>query len=114
MAGIDPKYGYLTLGLLAFCTVAGLIVVYKLRRDVNEDDAPPTEKEVLGPLERAFYSGLMTEEEFKRIGSSMAKQKDGSPPPPKPRKAQPSLAETADTATSTEIPEPDTEEDPTD
>ncbi len=74
MAGIDPKYYYLTLGLLILCTLVGLFVAYKLQRDVQDSDAPPTEKEVLGPLERAYYSGLMTEEEFKRIRGSMAKQ----------------------------------------
>jgi hypothetical protein len=41
VAGIDPKYYYLTLGLLATCTIVGLFVAYRLQRDVAVDDAPP-------------------------------------------------------------------------
>jgi hypothetical protein len=87
VAGIDPKFYYLTLGLLAICTLVGLIVTYRLQREVSEDLVPPTEKELFVPLEKAFYSGLMDEAEFKRIQESMARQK-GEPigPTPKPRK----------------------------
>ena len=79
MAGIDPKFYYLTLGLLALCTLVGLIVAYRFQREVNEDLAPPTEKDLLDPLERAYYSGLMREEEFRRIQESMARQKGDQP-----------------------------------
>lgn len=84
MAGIDPKYYYLTLILLALCTLVGLILVYRFQREVNEDLAPPTEKDLFGPLEKAYYSGLMDEAEFKRIQASMAKQK-GEEPAPAPK-----------------------------
>jgi hypothetical protein len=87
VAGIDPKFYYLTLGLLILCTVVGLIVTYRFQREVNEDLAPPTEKDLLGPLEKAFYSGLMREEEFQRIQESMARQKgEVFVPASKPRK----------------------------
>ena len=86
VAGIDPKYYYLTLGLLVFCTLVGLIVAYSFQREVNEDLSPPTEKDLLGPLEKAYYSGLMREDEFLRIQESMARQRGEEPPPaPKPR-----------------------------
>ena len=75
MAGIDPKFYYLTLGLLILCTIVGMIVAYRLQREVNDDLAPPTEKDLLGPLEKAYYSGLMREEEFHRIRESMARRK---------------------------------------
>jgi hypothetical protein len=75
VAGIDPKFYYLTLGLLALCTVVGLLITYQFHREVNEDLAPPTEKDLLGPLEKAYFSGLMRDEEFQRIQESMARQK---------------------------------------
>jgi hypothetical protein len=75
VAGIDPRFYYLTLGLLALCTLVGAIVVYKFQREVEEDLAPPTERDLFGPLEKAYYSGLMREEEFQRIQESMARQK---------------------------------------
>ncbi len=117
MAGIDPKYYYLTAGLLGLCTIIGFVVVFRLQRDVNVDDAPPTEKDILGPLEKAYYSGLMNEEEFQRIRKSMAKQKgvfdealDGSPANAKPKKKpMMTLAEATETAVPKE-PEPEAEE----
>lgn len=96
MAGIDPKFYYLTLGLLALCTIVGLIVAFKFQREVNEDLSPPTEKDLLGPLEKAFYSGLMREEEFLRIQESMAKQRgEVYVPSTKAIKARVSAAEPA-------------------
>ena len=80
MAGIDPKFYYLTLGLLVLCTIVGMIVAYRFQREVNEDLAPPTEKDLLDPLEKAYYSGLMREDEFKRIRESMARQKGDAAP----------------------------------
>jgi len=85
VAGIDPKFYYLTLGLLGLCTLVGLIVAYSLQREVNEDLAPPTERDLLGPLEKAYYSGLMREEEFKKIQESMAKQAGAESTTVKPR-----------------------------
>ena len=77
MAGIDPRFYYLTLGLLALCTVAGLVVAIRWQREVNHDLAPPTDKDLLDPIEKAYYSGLMREEEYQRIRESMAKQMSG-------------------------------------
>jgi hypothetical protein len=89
VAGIDPRFYYLTLGLLVLCTLVGAIVVYRFQREVEEDLSPPTERDLLGPLEKAFYSGLMRPEEFERIQESMARQKGDQSVPagrsPKPR-----------------------------
>jgi hypothetical protein len=88
VAGIDPKFYYLTLGLLALCTLVGLVVAYRLQREVNNDLVPPSERELLGPLEKAYYSGLMREEEFQKIQESMARLKGKevvpASKPPKP------------------------------
>ena len=89
MAGIAPKYYYLTLGLIAFITLVGFIIAYRLQRQVAEEREPVTDKDLYGPLERAYYSGLMNEAEFHRIQQSMHKQKgtlDQLPPAPPPRK----------------------------
>jgi hypothetical protein len=105
VAGIDPKYYYLTLGLLGLCTLVGLIVAYSFQRDVNEGLAPPTEKDLFGPLEKAYYSGLMDEAEFKRIQESMARQKgEEAVPASKRMKPQPKPLEAPPTT-----PHPETE-----
>src|SRR5947209_6312984 len=87
VAGIDPRYYYyVTLGLLGLCTLVGLVIAFRFQREVEHDLAPTTEKELLGPLEKAYYSGLMDEAEFKRIRESMEKRKagDGEPAPKRP------------------------------
>jgi hypothetical protein len=108
VAGIDPKYYWLTLILLALCTLVGLIVAFRFQREVNEDLAPPTEKDLLGPLEKAFYSGLMDEAEFKRIQASMARQKGEEPAPP-PKKVSRTRVPSTEVVEPTPAPEPDTE-----
>jgi hypothetical protein len=110
VAGIDPRFYYLTLGLLALCTIVGFIVAYRFQREVDEDLAPPTEKDLLGPLEKAYYSGLMLDEEFERIQQSMAKQK-GAPParaskPAKPKVEPPSTTGPESSTGSVEEPFP--------
>jgi hypothetical protein len=77
VAGIDPRYYYLTLGLLVLCTIVGLVMAFRIQREVEHDLAPSTEKDLLGPLEKAYYSGLMDEAEFRRIRESMEKRKSG-------------------------------------
>ena len=108
MAGIDPKFYYLTLGLLALCTVVGLIVAYRFQREVNVDLAPPTEKDIFDPIEKAFYSGLMDKEEFERIRESLARQKGAEVPAAgKPLKPHVKAAEFQELPPA---PEPETEE----
>ena len=59
MAVPSTNLSYLTLGLLIACTVIGIIIAARFRREVDEDLAPPTDQELLDPLEKAYYSGLM-------------------------------------------------------
>jgi hypothetical protein len=111
VAGIDPKFYYLTLGLLIVCTIVGMIVAFRFQREVNEDLAPPTEKDLLGPLEKAYYSGLMREDEMQRIRESMARQKgDEAVPASKSTKPRVKPAEVEAPPPSTE---PDSETDET-
>jgi hypothetical protein len=113
VAGIDPKYYYLTLGLLAsgFLVLVGLIVAYSLQREVKEDLTPPTEKDVFDPIEKAYYSGLMNEDEFQRIQESIARQKGETySPKSKARKLRPKAID-AEPPTPHDEPEPDTESD---
>ena len=77
MAGIDPRYYYLTLGLLALCTLVGLILAYSFQREVNDDLVAPTARDVFDPIEKAYYSGLMDKAEFERIQESIARKKSG-------------------------------------
>ena len=66
---------YLTLGLLVACTAIGILVAARFRREVDHDLAPTTTKELLGPLERAYHSGLMHPAEIERIRESVKKTK---------------------------------------
>lgn len=90
MPVIAAKYYYLTLALLGVCSLIGLIVAYRFQRDVD-DLAPTTEKDLLGPLEKAYASGLMDEAEFRRIQESMRRRKEpesgGSKATARPRPA---------------------------
>jgi hypothetical protein len=111
VAGIDPKYYYLTLGLLVLCTIVGLVVAYSFQREVSEDLAPPSEKDVFDPIEKAYYSGLMNEDEFQRIQESIAKQKgELYRPSSKQRKLRSKSSETEPPTPQLEA-EPDTEKD---
>ena len=62
---------YVTLGLLVACTLVGILVAARFRREVDEDLAPPTARELLDPLENAYYSGLMRPEEIERVRDSV-------------------------------------------
>ena len=64
---------YLTLALLAACTLFGIIVAAQFRREVDEDLAPTTTKDLLDPLEKAYYSGLMHPSEIEKIRESIRK-----------------------------------------
>jgi len=85
---IPSKYYYLTLILLGVCSLVGLFIAYRLQRDVAES-GPTTEKDIANPLEKAYASGLMREEEFRRIQESIRKQKEGNGPTFPPRRGRP-------------------------
>jgi len=109
VAGIDQRYYYVTFGLLALCTIVGLAVAFRFQREVDHDLAPSTEKDLLEPLEKAYYSGLMDEAEFQRIREAMERLKPGQtasapkPPPHRPKVEPPSEIVTEPSS------EPDTE-----
>ncbi len=84
MAGIQPFYYYLTLSLLGVCVVVGIVIALRFQREVEEEATPASPKEVFGPLERAYYAGLMDEAEYLRIRDSM--REAGLPVSPIPRK----------------------------
>ncbi|WP_435015986.1 hypothetical protein TA3x_003544 [Tundrisphaera sp. TA3] len=69
---------YLTLFLLVACFAITLFISMRLRREVEEDSTPTTPKEVYGPLEQAYYAGLMHEEEYLRIREQMARAAAGT------------------------------------
>ncbi len=74
---------YLTLGLLVACTADRDLRCGTVRREVDHDLAPTTAKDLLDPLEQAYYSGLMHPAEIERIRESVKKTKlldpDGGP-----------------------------------
>ena len=85
MTAANFNHSYLTLGLLIACFAITLFVTMRLQRDVAEDAAPTTPKEVFGPLEKAYHAGLMREDEYLRIRDQMARaDAEANPPPDKP------------------------------
>ena len=71
---------YLTAGLLALCTIIGMSVAVRFRREVDDDLAPPTSRDLLDPLEEAYFSGLMAPEEIERIRASVQRQQVAEQP----------------------------------
>ena len=85
---------YLTAALLALCTVIGITVAARFRREVDEDLTPTTMKDLLDPLEKAFYSGLMRPDEIERVRAAVQKEPAAVATRPKPRPAaRPKAAE---------------------
>lgn len=80
---------YLTLALLLVCTACGILVAARFRRDV-EESAPPTARDLLNPLEQAYFAGLMHPAEIERVRESV--KRSSQPPAPdvpvKPRRTQ--------------------------
>lgn len=71
MANFHFNGYYLTAALLVACTIVGIAVAARWRREVDEDLAPTTTKDLLDPLEKAYHSGLMHPEEIERIRASV-------------------------------------------
>ena len=67
---------YLTFALLIACTIIGIGVAARFRREVDEDLAPMTSHDLLDPLEKAYFSGLMRPEEIERIRESVKRSQD--------------------------------------
>ena len=79
MANPSMNVSYLTLGLLIACTLIGIFIAARFRREVDVDLAPPTDQELLDPLEKAYYSGLMRPDEIERVRESIKKPRQIEP-----------------------------------
>jgi hypothetical protein len=72
---------YLPIVLLAVAILIGVPVAYRLWREAHEEDEEPaSDDERLAQLEKAFYLGQMSEEEFRRIRESLGRPKTATPP----------------------------------
>jgi hypothetical protein len=81
--GLAPSSYTVFLLLIGLVVTAGMILVYRLRRDV-EEDCPVSEADVLRDLERAYYAGEMDEAEFRRVTAALKRPKGPAAPPPPP------------------------------
>lgn len=79
---------YLTLAMLGVCFVFSIYIARRFQREVAEDSTPATPTELYGPLEQAYYAGLMREEEYLRIREKMSRET-------RPSKAQSGQKKTA-------------------
>lgn len=84
---------YLTLALLLGCTIVGIVVAARFRREVDEDLAPPTARDLLGPLEQAYHSGLMHPAEIERVRESVKKSSKSPVPAPAPGRSSQAASE---------------------
>ena len=72
---------YLPVVLLTLATLIGVPVAYRLWREAHEEDEEPaTDDERLAQLEKAFYLGQMSKEEFLRVRESLGLPKDATSP----------------------------------
>jgi hypothetical protein len=99
--GLSPSSYTVFLALILLVVAAGAILVYRLRREVEEDACPVTDDELLRDFQRAYYAGDMDEAEFKSVTAALQAKKSGAPRPP----AGPPSAEP-----ETSAPGPDTQD----
>jgi hypothetical protein len=72
---------YLPIALLTLAILIGVPVAYRLWREAHEEDEEPaSDAERLAQLEKAYYLGQMSKEEFLRVRESLARPKDAPPP----------------------------------
>lgn len=77
MRGVDPSSYTVFLGLIVLVVAIGAAVVYRLKRDVEEDDRPATDEELARDFERAYFSGEMDEAEYRRVTEALRPRKAG-------------------------------------
>ena len=65
----------LFLSSIAVCALIGVAIVYRLRRDVEEDDGSTSDEELFKGFERAYFAGEMDEAEFRRVTASLEAKK---------------------------------------
>jgi hypothetical protein len=91
--GVDPSTYTVFLATIVLVVAIGAFVVYRLKRDVEEDDAPVTDEDIAREFERAFFSGEMDEAEYRRVSESLRARKAGlrqtGPPAPSAPNAEP-------------------------
>lgn len=108
MRAINPSSYTVFLALILLVVTVGAIVVYRLRRDV-EEDCPVTEADVLRDIERAYYEGEMDEAEFRRVTAALKAKQSLAPRPLAAVEPAPPIDEGDPDEESTE---PDVEDDP--
>lgn len=82
-----PPSAYLSLAALTIAFVLAILFAYRYYRLEQEEkeEVPESPEALLADFERAYYSGEMDEEEFRRIKDSLRKQSDPTATPgPKP------------------------------
>jgi hypothetical protein len=84
---LSPSTVFLACVLLL--VAAGSFLVYRLRRDVEEDSGPVTEDDVMRDLERAYLAGQMDQAEFRRVSESLRGPKPDGPRPGPPPATEP-------------------------
>ncbi|HEY2157962.1 MAG TPA: hypothetical protein VGH33_20205, partial [Isosphaeraceae bacterium] len=77
MRGVDPSSYTVFLGLIVLVVAIGATVVYRLKRDVEEDDAPVTDEDIAREFERAYFSGEMDEAEYRRVTEALRARNAG-------------------------------------
>lgn len=80
---------YITLALLLVCFAVTMFLARKFQREVAEDSAPTTPGELYGPLEKAYYAGLMREDEYLRIRAQRDRDQKTKAAPVAAAKAKP-------------------------
>ena len=110
MRGLSPSSYTVFLALIALVVLAGTILVYRLRREVDEEDCPVTDDDLLRDFERAYYSGEMDEAEFRSVTAALEAKRTGVP---RPLASPPTPADRVPEAVAAEEPvEPRVETDP--
>ena len=79
MRGVESSSYTVFLALIALVVAIGATVVYRLKRDVEEDDRPVTDEDIAREFERAYFSGEMDEAEYRRVTEAMQARKAGVP-----------------------------------
>lgn len=84
MRGLNASSYTVFIALIGLVVLAGGILVYRLRRDVEEDSCPVTDEDLLRDFERAYYSGEMDEAEFRSVTAALKAKQSGIARPPIP------------------------------
>ncbi len=92
MRGVDPSTYTVFLATIVLVVAVGATIVYRLKRDV-EEDRPVTDEDIAREFERAYFSGEMDEAEYRRVSESLRARKAGARPVAPP--AEPPAPEAA-------------------